>query len=87
MRTPFNEDIGSFSPDGRWVAYDSDESRRKEVYVVPSPAALSGAGGKRQISTTGGSYPRWRRDGREIFYIGPDNRLMVVEVNIAGDTT
>ena len=78
-----------FSPDGRWVAYASRESGRWEVYVVPFDAAklLSGAGvesmqsGKWQISSDGGRVPRWRRDGKELFYIAPDNAIMAAEVD------
>jgi Tol biopolymer transport system component len=65
----------SFSPDGRWVAYVSDESGRFEVYVQSHPVA----GGKWQISTQGGKGPIWSREGREIFYTH-GNRMMVVDV-------
>jgi Tol biopolymer transport system component len=65
-----------FSPDGRWIAYGSIESRRAEIYVVP----YSGLGGKLQISANGGVQARWRSDGKEIFYISPDGRLTAVEV-------
>ncbi len=64
LRTPFNESAARFSPDGRWLAYVSDESGRYEVYVQPYP----GPGGKRQISTEGGTEPVWSRNGRELFY-------------------
>jgi eukaryotic-like serine/threonine-protein kinase len=77
LQTRFNEFGGQFSPDGRWVAYTSDESGKLEVYVAPFP----GPGGKWQISTAGGSYPRWRRDGTEIFYLTADNTLMAGTVN------
>jgi Tol biopolymer transport system component len=80
MQTPFCDCAAAFSPDGRWVAVVSDESGRNEVYVVP----FSGTGGKWQISTAGGHWPRWRRDGREIFYMAPDNRLMVAPVDGQG---
>jgi eukaryotic-like serine/threonine-protein kinase len=80
LQTQFNEAFGRFSPDGRWVAYQSDESGRIEVYVAPFP----GPGGKWQISTAGGQRPRWRRDGNEIFYLSPDNRLMAAAVNGKG---
>jgi serine/threonine protein kinase/Tol biopolymer transport system component len=81
LNTKFNEHYGQFSPDGRWVAYVSDESGRNEVYVAPFP----GAGGKWQISTTGGLLPRWRHDGTEIFYLDPyDNKLMAAAVNGKG---
>jgi len=70
------------SPDGKWIAYVSDESKqRTEVYVQSFPPT----GIKRQISTTGGIQPRWRNDGRELFYIAEDGKLMAVPVN-AGAT-
>jgi dipeptidyl aminopeptidase/acylaminoacyl peptidase len=80
LKTGFNEMDGQFSPDGRRVAYQSDESGRYEVYVAP----FHGSGGKRQVSPTGGVDARWRRDGKELFYTAPDGRLMVAEVNIKG---
>ena len=61
LRTPFNEGAPRFSPDGRWLAYVSDESGRYEIYVQPYP----GPGGKWQISTEGGTEPLWNRNGRE----------------------
>ena len=64
-RSDFNESSGRFSPDGRWVAYVSDESGRWEAYVRPFP---SGAG-KWRISTDGGAQPQWSRDGKELFYL------------------
>jgi Tol biopolymer transport system component len=69
------------SPDGRWIAYSSAEAQRFEVYVAP----LSGPGPKLQISTAGGTHPRWRADGKEIFFIAPDNRLMAAEVTLTGN--
>jgi len=63
LHTQFNETAPAFSPDGHWLAYASDESGRYEIYVQPYP----GLGGKWQISTEGGTEPRWARDG-EIFY-------------------
>jgi eukaryotic-like serine/threonine-protein kinase len=74
--TAFNEADGVFSPDGHWVAYESNESAQAEVYVVPFP----GSGGKHQISTAGGRFPRWRRDGKGIFYAALDGNLMAAEV-------
>jgi len=76
--TAFNEQNGVFSPDGHWVAYESNESSQNEVYVIPFP----GPGGKRQISIAGGTTPRWRRDGKEIFYVGLDRKLMAAEVTL-----
>jgi len=75
-QTPFQEVNGRFSPDSRWIAYELNESGRNEIYVQPFP----GPGAKSQISTSGGTLPQWRRDGREIFYLGPDDRLMAVPV-------
>ena len=76
LRTEFNEGQGQFSPDGRWMAYSSDESGRREVYMQAFPAPS----GKWQISTAGGTFPRWRRDGKELFYIAADRKLMAVAV-------
>ena len=72
----FTEDLGRFSPDGRRVAYQSNETGRNEIYVVPFP----GPDAPTQVSTSGGTSSQWRGDGREIFYLGPDNRLMAVPV-------
>ena len=76
----FNEFGGQLSPDGRWVAYRSNESGTNEIYVAPYP----GPGGKRQVSTAGGTSPRWRRDGTEIFYLSPNRQLMAAAVNGKG---
>lgn len=81
LQTGFRELRPQFSPDGRWIAYESDESQQYEIYVAPFP----GPGGKRQISTSGGTRPRWRRDGKEIFFVGPDGRLMAAGVNLNGN--
>lgn len=80
MQTSFNEAQGQFSPDGKWVAYQSNESGRAEVYVAPFPEPR----GKWQISSNGGSDARWRDDGREIFFRGSDNKLMSAEISIVG---
>ena len=80
MRTAFEEDYPQFSPDGRWIAYESNESGRFEVYVAPFP----GPGAKRQLSTSGGRRSRWRMDGKELFYRGADNRLMAAAVDAKG---
>ena len=74
LHSDFNESQGQFSPDGRWMAYVSDESGSQQVYVQSFPTL----GGQRQISAEGGAQPRWRRDGKELFYLAPDRRLMVV---------
>lgn len=72
---------GEFSPDGRYLAYESNESGRFEVYVQPFPRAA----GKWQVSNGGGTQPRWRRNGRELYYLAPDARLMAVPVAASAD--
>jgi serine/threonine protein kinase/Tol biopolymer transport system component len=81
VRTNSNEIHAQFSPDGHWIAYQSDE-----IYVAPFPGPEGAPVSKRQISTGGGAQARWRRDGKEIFYIAQDNRLMAAEVSIKGAT-
>jgi hypothetical protein len=76
--TQFREGSAQFSPDGRWVAYSSDETGRTEVYVVP----FQRAGQRVPISTDGGGSPRWRHDGKELFYLRGDNTLMAVAVSL-----
>ena len=80
LQTGSNEGDGQFSPDGRWVAYRSSESGRNEVYVIPFP----GPGGKWQVSTSGGTQPRWRRDGKELYYLTGGNAVMAAAVNGQG---
>jgi serine/threonine-protein kinase len=75
FRTPFNELHPAVSPDGRWIAYQSNESGRYEVYVLPFP----GPGGKWQISSAGGRMPVWSRNGRELFFQNLDNRIMAAD--------
>jgi eukaryotic-like serine/threonine-protein kinase len=77
LRTGATEDQGQFSPDGHWLAYTSNESGQTEIYVIPFPAAL---GAKWLVSRGGGFQPRWRRDGKELFYISSDSKMMSVEV-------
>jgi serine/threonine protein kinase len=83
LQTQFNEEDGHFSPDGRWMAYMSDESGRFEIYVQPFPAT----GPKWQISSVGGRFPRWSHDGRELFYIAADQKLMAAPVKPGGGST
>jgi Tol biopolymer transport system component len=81
LRTEFDEWDGHFSPDGHWVAYDSNESGRYEIYVRRfSMGAASGAGPVWLISTAGGWQPRWREDGKELYYVAADGKLMAVGV-------
>ncbi len=86
LQGPFNEFDAQFSPDGKWIAYTSNESQRNEIYVTPFRPPPSEPGGKRQVSTAGGFLPRWRTDGKEIFYVGPDRLLMAAEVEAKGQT-
>jgi serine/threonine protein kinase/Tol biopolymer transport system component len=83
-RNPYTERLPSFSPDGRWLAYDSDESGRTEVYVRAFPPPASGQGGKGQISNNGGTGARWSRTAPEIVYRSGD-QVMAVKYTIAGD--
>jgi len=76
LQTPFRESDAQFSPDGKWVVYESNESGQFQVYAAPFP----GPGGKRQISPAGGGDPRWRKDGKEILYVTQDGQLMAAEV-------
>jgi len=79
VQTPRNEGQAQFSPDGRWLAYAALEEARHEAYVEPNPPA----GGRWQVSVTGGFQPRWRSDGKEIFYLALDGTLMAVDVDPA----
>ena len=80
--TPFTEFPGDFSPDGRWLAYSSNESGTSEVYVRPFP----GPGGKWQVSTGGGAGPLWSPKGKELFYATLDNKIMVAGYSASGDS-
>ena len=74
--TPSSENLGQVSPNGRYVAYMSDESGRFDVYVTTFPQP----GSRWQVSQNGGREPRWSKDGKELFFFGPDNRLVAAEV-------
>ncbi|MDA2927154.1 protein kinase [Acidobacteria bacterium AH-259-G07] len=76
LETPFDKDEFHFSPDGRWIAYNSDESGRWEVYVASFPDFTE----KRQVSNSGGVQALWRKDGKELFYLGLDGKLRAVAV-------
>jgi Tol biopolymer transport system component len=80
LGTNSNVAEGHFCPHGGWIAYSSDESGRSEVYVTSFP----GHQGKWQVSQSGGSMPRWRRDGKELFYLSPNGQLMAADVNLSG---
>ena len=92
LNTPFDESNGVFSPDGRWVAYESNESGRFEIYVRPfhppgakDSSAASGAM-QWQVSTAGGIEPTWQRDGKEIDYIDPSGAMMAAPITESGTT-
>jgi eukaryotic-like serine/threonine-protein kinase len=76
--TRFNQSSPRFSPDGRWIAYESDESGDSEIYV----ALTEGGGEKRRLSPAGGKRPRWRRDGKELFYVAPGGFVMALPVTL-----
>jgi len=78
LATRFRESSPDLSPDGGWLAYESDESGRNEVYIRP----VRRGGGKLQVSTTGGRWPRWSRDGRQLYYVVDRDRLMCVDVSV-----
>ena len=82
LQTDFDESLGEFSPDGKWVAYVSNESGRQEIYAVAFPTP----GGRFQISASGGSNPKWRSDGKELFYLDSSNRLVAVPINARADS-
>jgi hypothetical protein len=82
VHTAADEHYGTLSPDGRWLAYISNETGAYEVYIESFPAT----GFKRQISTQGGFEPQWRRDGRELFYLAPNQTLMAVGVTSSSTT-
>jgi len=92
LKTAFREAYGEFSPDGRWVAYHSNETGRPEVYVRPfvppggAGTAAPSAAGQWQVSTAGGIHPVWRADGKELYYLNPDGALMAVPITVAGGT-
>ena len=76
FQSSVDDTLGVFSPDGHWVAYQSAESGNPEIYVQSFPAS----GGKWPVSNKGGNRPTWRSDGKELFYITPDGKLMAVEI-------
>lgn len=85
LQTKFNDHTGRLSPDGRWLAYKSNESGTGEVYVRPFPRPASGEGGKWQISTGGGRIPAWSRKNSELLYQSGD-RIMAVSYTVKGDS-
>jgi Tol biopolymer transport system component len=80
--TAFHETNAKFSPDGRWIAYQSDESGRAEIYVQP----FRGSGRRVRVSGSGGVQVRWRRDGKELFFLASDNQLMAIPIRLDGSS-
>jgi serine/threonine-protein kinase len=81
IATAFDEEAFALSPDGRWIAYESNETGRTEIYLRPFPNV---DGGKSQVSTDGGVAPLWSRDGRELFFVNGSRSMVVVPVGAGG---
>jgi serine/threonine protein kinase len=81
LKENFDQGEAHFSPDGRWLAYVSEETGGHEIYLAPFPSLA----GKWQVSAAGGNQPRWRKDGREIYYVAPDGKMMAAGVEFSGD--
>jgi len=79
LQSEFNELFGQLAPDTKWMAYTSDKSMQREVYIQPFPSADN----EIKISTAGGDQPRWSRDGKELFYIALDGKLMSVRITVS----
>lgn len=89
LKTPYRETQPMISPDGRWLAHLSDQSGRNEVYIRPFVApggTQPSAEMQWQVSTAGGIYPTWRRDGKELYFLDPSGAMMAVSVSVTGDT-
>ncbi len=85
LATRFNETGAQFSPDGKWIAYQSDASGQAEIYVQPFSVPARETQGL-PVTNGGGRVARWRRDGKELFYLAPDNRLMCVPIDLNAQT-
>jgi Tol biopolymer transport system component len=85
VQTENEERDGQFSQDGRWIAYQSNESGRFEIWVRPFPGSDPKAGVRWQVSTGGGAHVRWRADGKELFFLALDGRLMAASIKVASD--
>src|SRR5262249_25601161 len=82
LHSEFNEHFGQLSPDNHWMAYTSDESGQSEVYVRPFPAGE----GQWRISVAGGEQPRWRGDGKELFFLAANGKMMAVAVRAVSES-
>jgi Tol biopolymer transport system component len=81
VQDPFDERAPTVSPDGKWLAYQSNESGRPEIYITAFP----GGGAKWQVSSNGGTMPKWRLEGKELFFADPQDNIVAVDVNTAGN--
>ncbi len=81
LQSPFDETDASFSPDGRWIVYESNQSGKSEIFVRPFPQSR----GQWQVSTAGGTQPRWRADGKELYYVARDGHLMATPITATAD--
>ena len=81
LQSAFDEMDAQFSPDGRWIAYESNQSGRTEIFVRPFPQSR----GQWQVSTAGGSQPRWRADGKELYYVSRDGQMMAAPIAPTAD--
>jgi len=81
VKTEFSEGLGQFSPDGKWIAYQSDKTGREEIYLRP----FRGPGAEVRVSTDGGAQVRWNRSGKELFYVAADDRLTAVPIQQSPD--
>jgi serine/threonine protein kinase len=81
VQSAFDERFAEVSPNGKWMAYQSNESGRWEVYITAFPTG----GAKWQVSSVGGASPKWRRDSKELFYIDPSDNMVAVDVNVSGN--
>ena len=79
VESPFTDTGAVFSPDGKWIAYASAEAGSTQIFVRPFPTT----GGQFQISRNGGFQPLWRRDGKELFFISPDEKMMAASIDTA----
>jgi serine/threonine protein kinase/Tol biopolymer transport system component len=82
LKDPFSKDEFNVSPDGRWIAFNSSESEKTQVYVAAFPSMTD----RRQVSSDGGGIPKWRRDGKELYYLSADGKLMALDVRSTGTT-
>jgi Tol biopolymer transport system component len=85
LETRSIESVGKFSPDGKWIAYQSNELGHSEIFLSAFVSGERASGGKRILSKNGGTIPQWRRDGRELYYISLDQKLMAVEMTLGAE--